>query len=45
MSEGAPGVPQSFPAQGIEYTTAGMYVLLFYLSCDTMMCVQMSQRN
>ena len=36
-----PGVPQCFPTKGIGYTAAGC----FSLSCDTMMCVQMSQRN
>ena len=29
-SEGAPGVPQSFPSQGIEFTTAGMLCCLGY---------------
>ena len=29
-SEETPGVPQSFPAQGIEYTTAGMLCCLVY---------------
>ena len=38
---GTLGAPQCFPVQGI---TTQLLVYVF-ISCDTTMCVQMSQRN
>ena len=39
----APGDPDCVSLQGIGYTAAGMFCIC--LSCDTIMYIQMSQRN